>query len=257
MSKLEFCIKKKPLRMNEPNYSSKFYSDVAISADMSAQIVVPLVYDLIKPHNVVDVGCGSGAWLRQFLNQGCQVQGLDGPWVENEQLLIPVENIKRVDLANFSYEGEKFDLAISLEVAEHLPESSADNFVAAMTKLAPAIVFSAAIPGQGGTFHLNEQWQSYWIEKFRLQGFECYDVFRPKLWNDVKVASHYVQNMFLFLKSGHSVASMDQVEKSHVAEKIVDIVHPRIYADKTSPLNYSIKKFLFIFFPAYLRSIFK
>ena len=243
--------------MNEPEYSAEFYSAVAESADQSAEIVVPLILDLVKAKRVADVGCGSGAWLRKFQEHGCEIQGFDGPWVKEEQLLIPRANFTRTDLASFSHSGNGFDLVISLEVAEHLPSSSSDQFVRALTTMAPAVVFSAAIPGQGGDFHMNEQWQSYWIAKFAHHRYECYDVLRPKLWNDDRVAVHYVQNVFLFVRAEYITQMDGGLARYGIDQRLTDVVHPRVFRDKTSPLNYSIKKFIFVFLPAYIRYLFR
>ena len=64
------------------------------------------------------------------------------------------------DLAQPLQIDRRFDLALSLEVAEHLPPECGSEFVQTLTDLSSVILFSAAIPFQGGTDHLNEQWPS-------------------------------------------------------------------------------------------------
>ena len=64
-----------------------------------------------------------------------------------------------------------FDVAISMEVAEHLPEKIADRYVDLLTGLSNIIVFTAAYPGQGGDDHVNEQPALYWISKFQARAF--------------------------------------------------------------------------------------
>jgi hypothetical protein len=96
--------------------------------------------------------------------------------------------------------SERFDLAISLEVAEHLPRRSASGFVRSLCQLAPIVLFSAAVPGQGGEHHVNEQWPEYWRQAFANHHFVMFDPFRPLLWHDERVAFYYRQNLFLFIR---------------------------------------------------------
>ena len=123
--------------------------------------------------SVVDVGCGDGSWL--FVLQEDygkdDILGIDGPWIHEDQLNIPKECFLRAPLDESLPIDRKFDMAISLEVAEHLPEARAEGFVEDLTRLAPLVLFSAAVPGQGGTNHVNEQWQDYWIALFGARGF--------------------------------------------------------------------------------------
>ena len=237
------------------NYTESFYDSVKSSSEPSAEIVVPLIIDLVRPKTVVDVGCGSGAWLRRFKQLGCQIQGLDGPWVNVDQLVISKEEFQIINFESTFKLKTSYDLAICLEVAEHLSENSADKFMESLCVLAPVICFSAAIPGQGGTNHLNEQWQSYWIEKFNSMGFECYDCLRPTIWYNVNIAVHYRQNIFIFVKKSQDEITIP--EHQHIRNSISDLVHPSVLADKTGPQNNSFKKFFLGFLPHYFKAIFK
>lgn len=165
----------------------------------SAEVVVPIVLDLVGPSSVVDVGCGRGAWLAVFRRHGvADVLGVDGAWVDRGSLLVPAESFRAADLGRPTDLGRSFDLAVCLEVGEHLPESAAPALVETLTAAAPAVLFSAAIPGQGGVGHVNEQWPGYWAELFARRGFVALDVLRPLIWEDARVASWYRQNCFLY-----------------------------------------------------------
>jgi hypothetical protein len=83
---------------------------------------------------------------------------------------------------------------MSLEVAEHLPPDRSNSFIAELTALAPVALFSAAIPQQGGTDHINERWQSYWAGLFKKRGFSPLDVIRPAVWENDAVERWYRQN---------------------------------------------------------------
>lgn len=189
-------------------YSSSFFDEIISESLSSAKVVVPLVIDLLHPGSVVDVGCATGAWLSVFHEQGVEtIVGLDGAYVDRARLLIPSGSFRPTDLTKpFSLE-ERYDLAVSLEVAEHLPEASAEGFVTSLCRLAPIVLFSAAVPGQMGTHHINEQWPDYWRTLFAACSFRMLDPFRPLLWHNERVALWYRQNLFLYIQEGFLKAS--------------------------------------------------
>lgn len=163
--------------------------------------VVPLVMNIVKPSSILDVGCGTGTWLKAFEEVGVSdYVGVDGKYVQLDALQIPNDKFFPVDLRETWSLNRKFDLAISLEVAEHLPEPIADSFVATLVSHTDTILFSAAVPGQGGQHHVNEQWPLYWQEKFLMHGFYFHDVIRPLIWDNEKVEWWYRQNIFLLKK---------------------------------------------------------
>ena len=132
-------------------YDRKFFDDLTDTALPSARKIVPLLREMMPIDSVVDVGCGNGSWLSVFRESGVgKILGVDGDWIEIDRLLIPAECFRRVRLDEDLGIDERFDLAVSLEVAEHLPAVRADDFVAGLCRLAPVVVFSAAAPYQGG-----------------------------------------------------------------------------------------------------------
>jgi hypothetical protein len=183
-------------------YSSAFFDEMTPESLSSAKIIVPLVMNLIRPKSVADVGCATGAWLSVFQEHGVKsIVGLDGTYIDTKDLLIPPDSYQSTDLARPFSLAKPYDLAISLEVAEHLPSSSAKGLVHSLCQLAPVVLFSAAIPGQGGEHHVNERWPNYWKRLFASENFCMLDPFRPVLWLNEKVASHYRQNIFLFVRN--------------------------------------------------------
>jgi SAM-dependent methyltransferase len=182
-------------------YDDHFFKEIDREGLASARVIVPLVRELLNCDSVVDVGCGRGAWLRVFLEHGTsEAVGYDGVYVDKSQLLIPREYFRDADLSRpFSVAG-RFDLAVCLEVAEHLPSSMAAPLVSTLCGTAPAVLFSAAVPGQGGTQHLNEQWPRYWESLFKKQGYVRLDAIRPAVWREPSVAWWYKQNVFLFIR---------------------------------------------------------
>ena len=184
----------------------------------SARIVVPMVVALTHPSSVVDVGCGRGAWLSEFRAQGTsKIAGLDGDYLKPSTLLFPADCFRPTDLSGkFEIPAGRFDLAICLEVAEHLPAPNSRHLVRQLTLVAPQVLFSAAPPGQGGEGHVNCQPLSYWRRIFEEFGFRMLDPFRPKLRDDRRVAWWYRQNMVLFVSPDVIVANPALVDCGEV-----------------------------------------
>jgi SAM-dependent methyltransferase len=182
-------------------YDTYFYNKLHVGSLKSAEIIVPLLINLINPKSVIDIGCGIGSWLSVFQKFGIDdIFGVDGDWVKKEMLLIPPEKFLALDLKKTFSLKRQFDLAISLEVAEHLPPSSAPLFVKSLASTAPVIFFSAAIPFQGGVNHLNEQWPDYWAHYFKEQGYMAIDCIRKQIWQNNDIDYFYAQNSLLFVK---------------------------------------------------------
>jgi SAM-dependent methyltransferase len=181
-------------------YDARFYAEGRRHAAHSARRIVPEVLGWLPVTSVVDVGCGVGSWLAAFAAAGvADVFGIDGDHVDRSALEIPVERFLATDLSRGVALDRTFDLAMSVEVAEHLPPEAADRFVTSLCALAPVVMFSAAVPSQGGVHHLNEQWPDYWSEKFRDRGYACVDRVRSRFWSDPEVSWWYAQNLLLFV----------------------------------------------------------
>ena len=208
-------------------YSEEFYARHAAGSLQAAQAIVPIIVECFAPTSVVDVGCGLGAWLKVFRDNGVhKIHGYDGTWVKRKRLLIDGSAFSVVDLAGSSKLDGRFDVAVSLEVAEHIPDHSADKFVANLVGLSDCIVFSAAIPGQGGDGHVNEQWPSYWAHKFAGYGYEVFDIVRPRIWTLPEVVWWYKQNVLVYVK--HAEKTKCRFLRRE-CEAPLDVVHPECF----------------------------
>jgi SAM-dependent methyltransferase len=190
-------------------YGPDFYRFLASFAVRSAQRIVPKLTAAIPVRSVADFGCGQGAWLSVWAAAGASVTGVDGPYVDREHLMIDPGAFRVADLAEPIDLGRQFDLVQSLEVAEHLPAAKAAQFVDTLTAHGPCVLFSAAVPGQGGENHLNEQPLGYWRAIFRARGYMAFDYLRPLLLDDSAIARWYRYNTMLYVR-GDAVASLPE-----------------------------------------------
>lgn len=163
-------------------YDGGFFDYINAGSTASARRVCPIVFDWLKPGSVLDVGCGAGAWCRVWREAGIgDVVGVDGDYVDRKNLLIDPSSFVAKDLARPFDLERRFDLVASLEVAEHVKTSASGIFVDNLARHGNTILFSAAVPGQGGEFHVNEQPLEFWRALFAAKGFRCFDPVRPVL----------------------------------------------------------------------------
>jgi len=219
-------------------YDKNFYEDRSDSV-RSAKKIVPYLLEITNAKSVVDIGCGNGAFLSIFEKNGIEdYLGVDGKWVDEKYLRIPSAKFLSADFERPFEMDKVFDLAISLEVAEHISKEKAEDFIKSIVKLAPFVLFSAAIPYQGGTYHVNEQWPEYWADLFAKQGYIPIDCLREKYWNDDDVSYWYSQNMILYVKK--DLLSKQQNLKKLYEESnrgILSFVHPTHFLQKAKIWN--------------------
>lgn len=212
-------------------YDSNFFQDQMGGSSQSARECVPIILSLREAKSVVDVGCGVGGWLAVFRDIGGiqDIVGMDGGYVDRSLLKIPLESFVECDLSRPFSVGKRFDLAISLEVAEHLPREAAEIFISSLTKLSDVVIFSAAIPGQGGTHHVNEQWPVYWRDAFWRNGYVLVDCFRRRLWDNSAVGGCYRQNMFMYVEKA-VLEKEPSLLAEHQKEALpLNLVHPNVF----------------------------
>ncbi len=229
------------------NYDRQFFAFLQKGSRQSAQEIVPLLVDLIRPKSVVDVGCGLGAWLSVFQEYGVRdILGIDGSLVDKNSLEIPKDKFLALDLETPLRLDRSFDLVLSLEVAEHLSPSCAEAFVESLVRLGPVILFSAAIPfqgkpNQGGTHHLNEQWPDYWAKLFNARGFRTVDFLREKFWHNEKIDWWYRQNILIFSRAEYLEKNFSLRREAEKAGSLpLSAVHPRCYLIAVDPANISL-----------------
>lgn len=213
-------------------YDEDFYRNRHRTTLYSAERIINIVSSFCPQFSsVIDFGCGVGTWLSLFHKSNVSITGVDGLWVPQEFLVIPKDCFIPCNIQEALKKSEseilnipKHDFAISLEVAEHIEESCAEQFIKVLTSHTDYILFSAAVPSQGGTGHVNEQWPSYWAEKFSHYDFELFDVIRHQIWDDDNIPFWYRQNCFLGARKG----LLNLPAHTRVIEKKFDIAHPQL-----------------------------
>jgi SAM-dependent methyltransferase len=183
-------------------YGHRFFHYQQVGSLASARAIVPLLLSHLRPHSVLDVGCGAGAWVRAWLDAGCsQAFGVDAGYVRPQQLLFPPSRFQALDVSAPFSAGRGFDLVQCLEVGEHLEPAASETLVDNLVAHAPAVLFSAAPPGQGGEHHVNERPYGFWRELFARRGFELFDFVRPRIVHRADVEPWYRYNTLLYVRA--------------------------------------------------------
>jgi SAM-dependent methyltransferase len=207
------------------HYNAKFFAGQSDESARSAAHVIPLVKGFVQTTSVLDVGCGVGTWLAEWAGQGVDdIIGVDGDYVDPTALRIPADSFLSRDLERPLDLGRRFDLVSTLEVAEHISPAHSSDFIESLVRHGDVVLFSAAIPGQGGTNHINEQWPSYWADLFAAHHYQPIDAIRSVIWQDSEVSFWYRQNMLIFANA----AGVERVSASN-STGALDLVHPELW----------------------------
>ena len=198
----------------------------------SAATILGLLFRHIKPVSICDIGCGIGIWLRVANELDVKdTFGIEGPWLDRSLLCVPQETISIVDFEQPFALGRRFDLLICVEVAEHLSNAAAAGFVGSLANHSDLVLFSAAIPFQGGHHHLNERYLDYWEGLFLEHDFVPVDFIRREIWKDSSIHWWLRQNILVFAKSklateGGPLAGLRERNGP------LSIVHPEVYQSR-------------------------
>jgi len=212
-------------------YDISFYEGQSPYSIRSAHKIVPYVSKLFPDiTTVIDVGCGIGGWLNEWKQEGKKVFGIDGNDFPEARKINNNEYLKH-DLTQPLPELQiKYDLCMSLEVAEHLPPERADSFIKDLCSYSNTVLFSAAIPGQTGINHINEQWPDYWANLFLANGYNAYDILRDVFWDDNDVAWWYAQNMIIYTSNATPPIRITN-------GRVLSRVHPKCFMMYYKPIN--------------------
>lgn len=204
----------------------------------SAAAVMRHLLSIFDVTSTVEIGCGNAHWTRAGLDLGVQQYlAADGDWNDLRDLLVDQDRFVAIDLAHPLALSRRFDLAICLEVAEHVGEEHAETIVDSLVRASDVILFGAAVPFQGGSGHINEQWASWWRERFSREGFVPFDLVRPKFWADRSIHYWYRQNPFVYVKRCNAEATrrVAEAQRALYAEPVLfDAVVPEKFEELAS-----------------------
>jgi len=203
-------------------YDSRFFASIMAGSYRSAEAVFDQLAPLFSslPTSLVDVGCGSGTWCRAFADRfaSADVRGIDGDYVDRSHLVIEQTQFLAHDLTLPLAADRRFGLAMSLEVGEHLPPENGPELIRTLVGYADHVLFSAAVPGQGGEYHVNERPLEYWRGLFRSHGYVAVDCVRPALHGNPQVEPWYRYNTILYVRADRTAELPEAFAKEIVPE---------------------------------------
>ncbi|OAF01254.1 hypothetical protein AYJ54_29710 [Bradyrhizobium centrolobii] len=203
-------------------YDEKFMDYASMSSHYAASEIIPLLLRALPIASVADIGCAAGGWLSVWRSAGiADIRGVDGDYVRLDDLGIPRELFTPADLSRPLDLGRTFDLVQSLEVAEHIDAQFADQFVQNLVAHARKyVMFSAAVPGQGGEYHVNEQPYDFWRERLVRHGFDAYDFIRPQVAGNHRISFWYRYNTILYVHRDHQAALDPAIQATRVRDGV-------------------------------------
>ncbi len=206
----------------EVHYDHVLDHALSIPTVTGASAALSTILGSKRPRSLLDVGCGRGIWLRAAVDLGISdVLGIDGADVASEILATAKTNIRFCDLSKPFSLGRRFDMALCLEVAEHLPEHSSDDLISSIVAHSDSVLFSAACPGQDGQNHINCRWPAYWQSRFNSHGFACDDSTRWQIWDNARIEPWYRQNIFWARRDPKSAGFEPRLKA---------VIHPEVHA---------------------------
>jgi SAM-dependent methyltransferase len=229
-------------------YGDHFYLDKGKRSLQSARRYLSYLWTTLQPKSVLDVGCGRGDWLKACHEAGAtRLLGVDGSWNSQTVMVDDAIEFRSTDL-NKPFSVERVELAICLEVAEHLEPENAHQLIKCLTDSSDVVLFSAAYLDQGGTNHINEQPHTYWAKLFAAHCFCPFDLFRPIFWGDGDVDFWYQQNVFLYVKENsaewHLMTTAGHKPMANV--DFMNCIHPDAM---------SFRRHLMALYPSFVRGL--
>jgi SAM-dependent methyltransferase len=206
------------------HYDSKYFNQLIFRCDYRS--IAESIVQQYSPQSVIEVGCGNGDLSRELAMMGVDVFALDGyadPRFSADEKI----TFKKVDFNDtFALKNhvatlaKKFDVAICLEVAEHLDPSVSSVLIEVLTSVADVVIFSAAVPGQGGDGHINCRPREFWHDLFSKHNFKVVDTIREKLKEKDGVATWYRLNILDYArKSDVTSPETDQLVRRLIASE--------------------------------------
>jgi SAM-dependent methyltransferase len=153
-------------------YDDDFYRGNQDEGLKLAEWFVPLLRDTFQFQSLLDVGCGTGHYLLACQKSGvADVFGIEGSPHAFKHLLVANSLVVKHDLRQPYTFNRRWDVVLSIEVAEHIDDVDTGNYVKILCDGGDIVIITAAPLGQGGTRHINEHSREWWTEKFAVAGY--------------------------------------------------------------------------------------
>jgi hypothetical protein len=222
-----------PSPFNNPAVRAEQFPAYLSDARTIASVLLQLIE---KPRSVVDVGGNVGAWCKAFKEQGTEkVLCIDHPGVSREDILIDPSEFRAWDFGRGVPEPVPCDLVICLEVVEHVDKPTGEAIVDFLTRSAGLVLFSAAVSGQPGWDHINNQPHAYWKDVFARRGFDRLDIVRPRIIGDRAIPFWYRQNLYLFASAeGRSKVRIPHIPFDAIPDDF-ELIHARLLEEYRNP----------------------
>ena len=223
-------------------YDSLFYRYQREGSARSALAVLPLILSQLKITSALDVGCGAAAWLSGYQRLGvADLLGIDGDYVDRSLLMVDAARFQPRNITQAFDLGRQFDIVQCLEVAEHVPPATSATLVDNIVRHSKCVLFSAAVPGQGGEDHINERSYAYWRDLFAERGYRLFDFVRPPIQQNSEIESWYRYNLLFFVHDSLIASLPAAISRCRVAdsEPVPDI----------APLPYRVRKWILRLLP--------
>lgn len=192
------------------HYNSSYFAKQIFDCDYLS--IAEAIVQQYNPESVIEFGCGNGNISRALASIGVTVFALDGyadpDFHEFSNITFVKADFNDTEALGKQLKSmnKKFDVAVSLEVAEHLDPSVSDAFIDCITSVSDVVIFSAAVLEQGGDGHINCRPREYWHDQFTLKDFIVVDTIREQLKGKENVAIWYRLNTIDYVRKNTGLA---------------------------------------------------
>lgn len=203
-------------------YNEKYHENHWTTFRLRNLNAAKIFHNVLEIKSVVDFGCSIGTYLEYFLSVGCEIRGFEYCLDECKAQIEKVENLSEfISFGDVSKEiklDRKYEVSLSTEVAEHIPEERSDFLVDNLCSSAENyIIFTAAKKDQGGTGHINCQYPEYWLEKFKQRGWDLNNSLIDEIKSDMipsgQVGGNAYPNVWSFIYDNLMVFSKNDINQ--------------------------------------------
>ncbi len=202
-------------------YHKKYFDSIIFDYDYAP--IAQAILDEYHPKTIIEFGCGNGELSKALAGAGLVVTALDGYSTPDFSGFDSIE-FQKVDLNNpaqaisfLTSMNKKFDVAVCMEVAEHLNPDVSQQLIELLTMSSDIIIFSAAVINQDGDGHINCRSRIFWHEIFEQRGFFAADTIRQKIRENDKVGKWYRLNTIDYVK----FSDQQKIKYNEVIKRLV------------------------------------